>query len=172
MDVRSSAHAVHPLRATLTPSNMNNLSFPKLLLRSCLAATFALALWSPIQAQAAMPDEGKMMKDCQQMKENKEKMMAEMKAQDAALTAQVAAMNSAPENQKPGLMAAIVTTLLEQRIARDAHRAQMEEEMMKHMMRHMQGKEDMAACPMMKGMDAMEDKSPNAQNEHHEMDKK
>ena len=129
------------------------------LLQTILALACALAFWSPARAQDAEPSgtkmkmEGKMMDQCQEMKAHKEKMMAEMKAQDAALTAQVAAMNSAPESKKPGLMAAIVTTMLEQRIARDAHKAKMEEEMMQHMMKHMQSKEDMSACPMMKEMD-------------------
>jgi len=51
------------------------------------------------------------------MKEQKDKLMAEMKAQDADLAAQVAAMNSAPEDKKLGLMAAIVTHMVEQRTA-------------------------------------------------------
>ena len=110
---------------------------------------------------------------CQEMKTKKEQMMAEMKAQDAELTARVARMNNAPENEKPALMAAIVTTMLEQRIARDAHKAKMEEEMMKHMMQHMQmGKESMAQCPMMKGMGDMDAKSDSTHEEHHEMEKK
>jgi hypothetical protein len=41
----------------------------------------------------------------------------------------------------------------EQRIAMDARKAKMEDEMMKHMMEHMQmGKKSMSQCPMMKGM--------------------
>lgn len=119
----------------------------------------ALALWSPARAQTTEPAEpkmkmeGKMAEKCQEMKAHKEKMMAEMKAEDIALTAQVAAMNNAPESKKPGLMAAIVTTMLEQRIDRDARKVKMEEEMMQHMMQHMQSKEDMSTCPMMKEMD-------------------
>lgn len=138
---------------------MKTLTSLRPLFRTSLTLACALALWSPARAQTTehsdtkMKMEGKMMEHCQEMKAHKEKMMAEMKAEDAALTAQVAAMNNAPENKKPGLMAAIVTTMLEQRIARDAHKAKMEEEMMKHMMQHMQSKEDMSACPMMKEMD-------------------
>ena len=48
-----------------------------------------------------------------------------------------------------GLMAAVVTKMAEQRMTMEARKAKMEEEMMKHMMRHMQmGKESMSQCPM------------------------
>ena len=152
------------------PSNMKNLTSPSLLFRTSIALALALALWSPARAQTGEPSdgktkiEGKMVECCQKMKEHKQKMMAEMKVQDAALTAQVAAMNNAPENQKPGLMAAIVTTMLEQRVARDAHKAKMEEEMMEHMMQHMQCKEDVSACPMPKGMEHKAEDLPKTSN--------
>jgi len=130
------------------------------LVRSILALALALAIWSPVQALAAEPAEGKMMTEgkmkdcCQAMKEQKDKLMAEMKAQDADLAAQVAAMNSAPEDKKLGLMAAIVTHMVEQRTAMDARMEKMQGGMMKHMMQHMQmGKESMSQCPMMKDMD-------------------
>ena len=64
-------------------------------------------------------------------------------------------------------MAAVVTHMVEQRIAMDARKAKMEEEMMKHMMQHMQlGKESMAKCPMMKGMKGMGGKSADAHKGH------
>jgi hypothetical protein len=54
----------------------------------------------------------------------------------------------------------------------------MHEEMMDHMMQHMQmGKESMSQCPMMggmkgmKGMKGMDDKSAGAHKEHHEEEK-
>ena len=145
---------------------MKNQTNTNLVIRSSLALALALAIWSPVQARSAEPAEGKMMTEakmmerCQAMKEQKQKMMAEMKAQDAELTAQVAKMNSAPEDKKMGLMAAILTHMVEQRIAMDARKAKMEEEMMKHMMQHMQmGKESISQCPMMKGMKDMDGKS-------------
>ena len=130
------------------------------ILRSIPALTLALAIWSPVQALAADPAEGKMMTEgkmkdcCQAMKEQKDKLMAEMKAQDADLAAQVAAMNSAPEDKKLGLMAAIVTHMVEQRTAMNVRMEKMHEQMMEHMMKHMQmGKESMSKCSTMKGMD-------------------
>jgi len=145
-----------------------------LIIRSCLAVALALAIWSPVQVRSAEPTDGKMMMDetrmmggkimtetnmtqrCQAMKEQKEKMLADMKAQDTELTAQVAKMNTAPENQKLGLMSAIVTHMVEQRTAMDARKAKMDDAMMQHMMQHMQmGKESMSQCPMMKGMNGM-----------------
>jgi Spy/CpxP family protein refolding chaperone len=143
-----------------------------LVICSSLTLALALAIWSPVQAQPVPPAEGKMMMEgkpmtpgkmmecCQAMKEQKEKMMADMKAQDATLTEQVAQMNRAPENAKVNLMAGIVTQMLEQRIAMTARMEKMHDGMMQHMMQHMQmGQDSMAQCPMMKGMDGMDKKS-------------
>ncbi len=52
-----------------------------------------------------------------------------MKAQDAQLTEQLTKMNRAPEDKKMGLMAAVLTHMVEQRITMDARKAKMEEEM-------------------------------------------
>ena len=152
---------------------MKKQMYTNLVIRSSLALALALAIWSPVQAQSAEPAdgkmmmEGKMMERCQEMKEQKQKMMADMKAQDAQLTEQLTKMNRAPENKKMGLMAAVITHMVEQRTAMDARKAKMEEEMMQHMMQHMQmGKESMSQCPMMKGMKdmkGMNDKSGDAQ---------
>ena len=152
---------------------MKNQTNTNLVIRSSLALALALALWSPVQARSAEPAEGKvmteakMMERCQEMMEQKQKMKEDMKAQDAELTEQLTKMNSAPEDKKMGLMAAILTHMVEQRIAMDARKAKMEEEMMKHMMQHMQmGKESMPQCPMMKGMKAMDEKSGAEHKEH------
>jgi hypothetical protein len=111
--------------------------------------------------------EAKMTERCQEMKEQKQKMKEDMKAQDAQLTEQVAKMNSAPEDKKMSLMAAVITHMVEQRAAMNARKAKMEEEMMKHMMEHMQmGKESMSQCPMMKGIKGMDDKSGDAHKKH------
>jgi hypothetical protein len=89
-------------------------------------------------------------------------MMAEMKAQDAELTAQVAEMNSASADKKVDLIAAILTDLVEGRTAMHARMVNMQEEMMPHMMQHMQmGQESMANCPMMKGMKNMKGMNQN-----------
>jgi|ERR1035437_556959 hypothetical protein len=157
---------------------MKNQTNTNLIIRSSLALALALAIWAPVQTRSAEPADGKMMMEgkmmtetnmmqrCQEMKEQKEKMMADMKAQDAELAVQVAKMNSAPENKKLDLMAAVVTQMVEQRTAMNVRKAKMDEEMMKHMMQHMQmGKESMSQCPMMKGMKGMDEKSGDAQKE-------
>ena len=152
---------------------MKEQTHTNLVIRSSLALALALAIWSPVQALSAEPAKGKkmmevkMMERCQEMTEQKQKRMEDMKAQDAQLTEQVAEMNSAPEDKKMSLMAAVITHMVEQRIAMDARKAKMEEEMMKHMMEHMQmGKESMSQCPMMKGIKGMDDKSAGAHKEH------
>ena len=122
---------------------------------------------SSVQGQSVEPAEDKMMTRCQQMQEQKQKMMADMKAQDAALTEQIATMNSASKDKKMRLMAAVITSMVEQRIAMDARKAKMEEEMMQHMMQHMQmGKNSMAQCPMMQGMKDMDAKPTDVHKEH------
>ena len=148
---------------------MKNQTNRNLVIRSSLALALALAIWLPVQARSAEPAEGKTMTEakmterCQEMKEQKQKMKEDAKAQDAQLTEELANMNRAPEDKKMGLMAAVVTHMAEQRIAMDARKAEMEEKMMKHMMQHMQiGKESMSQCPMMQDMG---EKSGDAQKE-------
>jgi hypothetical protein len=81
-------------------------------------------------------------------------------------------MNRAPEDQKTDLMAAVLTHMVERRIAMDARKAQMEEAMMQHMMQHMQmGKESMSQCPMMTGMKEMDGKSADVFNEQQRVGK-
>ncbi len=96
---------------------------------------------------------GSMMDDCRKMQEHKQKAMAAMKAEDAELAKQVAAMNSAPENKKVALMAALLTRMVEQRAAMHQQAEKMHEEMTQHMMKHAgMGGDSMAQCPMMTRM--------------------
>jgi hypothetical protein len=138
---------------------------------SMIAASIALMFAGTMGAFAQHEQHGqttgsskaKMMEHCQDMMQQKQKMKEDMKAQDAQLTEHLARMNRAPASQKVDLMAAVLTHVVEQRIAMDARKEKMDEAMMKHMMEHMQmGKESMSECPMMKEMDA---KSPGA-SEH------
>jgi hypothetical protein len=145
-----------------------------LLIRSSFALALALAIWSPVQAQSAMPPEGmkmkegKMMDSCNEMMQAKQKMTEEMKAQDAELTQLVAGMNSAPEAKKLALTTKVVTRMVEQQSAMHTKHEAMQAKMMQHMMGHMEmGKESMAQCPMMKGMMGMDEKSGDAQMGHH-----
>lgn len=114
------------------------------------APAMTMAAPTPDPAVKAAQEKA-MMEDCQAMKRQKQKMAEDMKAQAAALTEHVARMNAASKEKKMGVMADVVTQMVDQQIAMDARKARMEEEMMKHMMKHMQmGKDSMAMCPMMK----------------------
>ncbi len=163
---------------------MKNLTNTNLIIRYSLAMALALAIWSPVPGRSAEPAEGKMMmqgkmrEQCQEMKDQKQKMKEDMKAQDAELTEHVAKMNSAPADKQMAVMAALITHMVEQRIAMDARMAKMHEEMMQHMMQHMQmGKDSMSQCPMMKemkgmkGMKEMDEKPVAAHKEHQEEQK-
>jgi hypothetical protein len=160
---------------------MKNQMKTNLAIRSSIALGLALTVWSPVYAQSPQPAQRKamteatMMERCQDMKEQKQKMKEDMKAQDAQLTEQLADMNRAPKDKKMGLMAAAFTGMVQQRITMDARKAKMEDEMMQHMMQHMQmGKESMAQCPMMKGMKDMKDmdESPASAHKEHQEEKK
>ena len=84
-----------------------------LITSSSLALAVALAIWFPVQARSAEPAEGKklmegkMMEGCKEMKAQKQKMKEDMKTQDTELTEHVAKMNSAPEDKKVDIMAAV-----------------------------------------------------------------
>lgn len=141
---------------------MKQQNIPNLVIRSSLALALAVAIWSPVQVRSAEPADGKMMMDgkmmsetnmkprSQAMSEQKDKMMADMKEQDAQLAGQIAEMNRAPEDKKLDLMAAIVTRMAAQRTAMNARMETMHEAMVKHTQME-QG--NGASDPMMQGMD-------------------
>lgn len=160
---------------------MSRETYTNTIIRSTLALALALVIWSPLRSQSAEPAAGKnmtevnMVERCQEMKEHKQKMMTEMKAQDTELIALITEMNNAPEDKKLVLIAAIVTRMVEQRTAMHERMEKMQGEMMLHMMQHMQmGKDSMAKCPMMKdmkdikgmkGMKGMDNKSLNTKKD-------
>jgi hypothetical protein len=150
---------------------MKNQTNTNLAIRSSFALGLALAVWSPLHAQVTQPTEGKamaeatMMERCQEMKDQKQKLKEDMKAQDAQLTEQLAEMNRAPKDKKVGLMATALTGMVQQRITMDARKAKTEDEMMQHMQ---MGKESMSQCPMMKGMKDMDGSSAANQKEPQE----
>ena len=123
----------------------------------------ALAFLIPVLAPSAeLKDEpamsaGIMMEHCKEMQKEKQQLKSDMKDQDAALDEQIAILKSASEDEKIADLTSIVTLLSAQRSAMDARIAKMDDDMMRHMMQHMQmGKESMAGCPMMKGMSGMD----------------
>ena len=93
---------------------------------------------------------------CQAMMAEHQKMMADMTVADQRLDALVATMNTASDEKKGIATAAVVTEMASAgRVMRDA-KAKMDQDMMSHMMEHMQaGKDSMASCPMMKPMGEM-----------------
>jgi septal ring factor EnvC (AmiA/AmiB activator) len=93
------------------------------------------------------------MASCEAMMAQHQKMMEEMKAMDARLEGLVQKMNAAQGQAKTDATAATVTELVQQRRTMHERMMTMHQGMMGHMMGHMaEGKESMAACPMMKMM--------------------
>lgn len=122
---------------------------------SILALAFAILASAQVQAQPeSMPtppmsmdgDTSKHHEGKMGMMEMHQAMLAEMKAQDAALADKVAEMNIAPGEQKINLLASIVTTLVEQRAAMTARMEKMQGGMMMmpDEMRHGERMESMA----------------------------
>ena len=133
-----------------------------LAIRSGLALAMALALGTPGMAQPT--DHSKMdhskMDHAKMNSDHMKEMMAEMKAQDAELTAQIARMNSATREAKLDMMAEILTKMVDQRTAMNARMEQMHGEMMKHMQMGMGSKPH---HPKMKGMDMKSEDMPKEQ---------
>ena len=108
-----------------------------------------------------MMGEQDMMKHCQAMAGQHEKLMADMDAMDAELNKGVAAMNAATGAAKVEAVAAVINQLASQRKTMRSNMAQMQSGKMQHMMEHMRSgnmqamQKSMAMCPMMKGMDHM-----------------
>lgn len=127
---------------------MKNKTSPIVVTCSSLALASALILWTPVQAQPATATPGSTPSSSvrpsspstnttspsasgskagdrpgamgHDMRDAHRKMQDQSKAEDAALAAQVAAMNRAPDDRKVALMAAIITTLVDQRAASNA----------------------------------------------------
>ncbi len=130
--------------------------------RSGLVLAMALAIGAPGIAQSMDPtkmDHSQM--DHSMMKSDPmKKMMVEMKAQDAELTALIDRMNSASRESKVDLMAEIVTKMVAQRTAMNARMEQMHGEMMEHMGMGMGSK---LHHSKMKGMDKKGEEMPKEQ---------
>src|SRR5574341_878178 len=129
------------------------------------------------KASASQPKQemkaGQMMERCKAMMAERQQMQAEMKAMDTELDKLVAEMNSAPENKKADVVAAVVSKMVEQRKAMREKTQEMQMRMMQHMTEHMQaGKESMSQCPMMKemmgkGVPQSEKKKPDDDHSKH-----
>ena len=111
---------------------------------------------APATAKAAAKPAPAMEAKCQAMMADHKTMMADMKAADGRLDALVATMNNATGTDKGTATAAVVAEMATGGRATRDRMMKMDQDMMAHMMEHMQaGKDSMASCPMMKPMAAM-----------------
>jgi hypothetical protein len=94
---------------------------------------------------------------CREMMQEREKMMQEMKAQDAQISQLVDKMNSAPNDLKQAVMADILTRMARQRAQMSAFMDKMQE----HMKKHRIGQGGMSPC-MMQGMEGDEENPEDA----------
>jgi hypothetical protein len=106
-------------------------------------------------ADEATPPSG-MEAKCQAMMAEKETMMADMTVADQRLDDLVVTMNTASGVDKMAATAAVVSEMVTQRRTMRDGMMKMQEDMMGHMMEHMQaGAASMAMCPMMEQMGGM-----------------
>lgn len=135
----------------------------RFLIGSAISLFFVLA--ATLHAQPGGMGKGMQMMEGKMM-ESRQKMMADISAQNKELTDLVASINSAPDDKKVPLLARAVTLLVEQRVAMDARRSRMADSMMKHVMWHMQmNREGMDSCPMfmnLKDFDEKDEVAPQA----------
>ena len=122
-----------------------------------ISAVPGLAAQTPHEPQHAATDNVKPPSDmaakCQAMMAERETMMTDMKAADQRLDDLVATMNTASGMEKMAATATVVAEMVtERRTMRDGM-MKMQQDMMGHMLQHMQaGKDSMAMCPMLKQM--------------------
>ncbi len=87
---------------------------------------------------------------CQELNSEAHQLMADMNSQDAALADELRTMNSSSESEKVGVLASIVTQLVEQRATLDVRMERLHQSMTQHMLQHMQaGGTSSGQCPMM-----------------------
>jgi len=121
------------------------------------AAAPGLAAQTPQEHQHPTADKAKpgstMADKDHAMMAEREKMMADMKAADQRLTELVVRMNSTSGMEQTTATAAVVSEIVAQNRTMHEGMMKMQQDMMPHMMEHMQaGKDSMAMCPMMKPM--------------------
>lgn len=115
-----------------------------------------ILLVNTANAEAQSGTTADMAANCQVVMADHQKMMTEMKGADERLNDLVAKMNTASPKEEANATAAVVTEMVAQRRTMMNSMAKDQQEMMAHMMEHMQaGKDSMAMCPMMKQMGGM-----------------
>ena len=141
-----------------------------------LSLVVALIVGSFMSSSAAEKGDGKdltkssLMERCQNMQREHQKMIEDMKAQDADLSDRVIKMNAAPDDKKLALVTDLITHMVEQRAAMAARMERMQAMMMPHLMEHMQlGAASMAQCPMMKDVKDMKDIKDMEKNDTDDM---
>lgn len=90
-----------------------------LIIHPGIAMALTVFLLTPVQARGAEDATMEMPACCHAVMNQKQKVRDVFKAQDADINDQITRMNGAPEDKKMGLMANIITLLVEQRTARD-----------------------------------------------------
>jgi hypothetical protein len=142
--------------------NMKYLKSPRFIIRSGRALPLAVALCFPVHVRSAEPAGGKMMMGGNMMSETnmmprpepmqdqRDKMMADMKAQDAQIAGQIYEMNHAAADKKLDQMAAIVTRMAAQRKDMNARMETMHEAMVKNIR---MDQESTSSGPMTQGID-------------------
>jgi predicted HTH transcriptional regulator len=120
----------------ISNDQMNNLTQSNVIIGSKIALAMAIAAGSPVRARFANPAERKRMavarmaRRCESIKKRSRELLDEMKAQDAALTADSAVIKGNQTKDGTDIMASVVAKMVDQQIALHSRMEDMLDEMM------------------------------------------
>jgi hypothetical protein len=115
---------------------MNPTTHSNVIIGSRIALAMAIAAGSPVRARFANPSERKriavarMARRCESIKKRSRQLLDEVKAQDAALTADSAGMKGIQKKDGTDIMASVVARMVDQQVALHSRMENMLDEMM------------------------------------------
>ena len=113
--------------------------------------SFGIGVTTGLTAAEPMMNDAQMMNQCTKLQAHRQHIAEDLKAEDEELAARVVQLNAAPADTKITELSVIVTRLVAQRTVTHARQSQIEQEMMQHLLHHLQmGKSSLAACPLLK----------------------
>lgn len=116
-----------------------------------MVLSFTMCFPAMLTAAEPMMNDAQMMNQCTKIQAHRQHIAEDLKAEDDELAARVVQLNAAPADKKTAELSVIVTRLVEQRTATHARQSQTEQEMMQHLLQHLQmGKSSLASCPLLK----------------------
>lgn len=131
----------------------------QMLVPIALAATLALAVawYYPSHLKAGeLPSpldfpKGFITRGCEELKQQRDKLRSDTRLQGVAMTRELAKMNAASAEEYPRLLSLVVNQIAVQQSAMAERQAQLDDDMLEHVMKHIQlGGDSVAPCPLIR----------------------